>query len=406
MSHKFTRLELYRLVWSEPLRKLAKRFGISDVAIGKRCRRSNIPLPGLGHWAKKEAGKQVIQPAFPPRGLGQSDVVTIGGDERYRSERQESDEELLAATITPPPPFPDGLPEVTARARELVGKVRAVASLAKPHPSIARLLQDDEQRREKQKASRWPSSFDAPLFDSPFERRRLRLMNSLLLAFSRCGCTPSLYGREADSLAVHVGDQRVGFIVGPVKAKPQGQYPPRPVPSDSQMKLELNWYRPPSELKARWQDEDDSRLEEQIEEIAVSLIVAGEWLHRASIWGHYEYRRDRQQELKEQIGQRNEEAARKERQRLEKVEADRRNQLIAETEAWRQASDIRAYIEAQLTRRKASAEGEARTALETWASWALAEADQIDPLFREAFPGTASYTICTERQTSAVVVET
>jgi hypothetical protein len=87
MSHKFTRLELYQLVWSEPLRKLAPRLGISDVAIAKHCRRSNIPLPGIGYWAKKEAGKQVIQPAFPPRGLGQSDVVTIGRDERYRSKR-------------------------------------------------------------------------------------------------------------------------------------------------------------------------------------------------------------------------------------------------------------------------------------------------------------------------------
>ena len=118
MSHKFTRLELYQLVWSEPLRKLAKPFGISDVAIAKRCRKSNIPLPGLGYWAKKEAGKQVFQPAFPPRGLGQSDVVTIGGTERYGWGREESDEELLAATITPPPPFSGGLPEVTARAQQ------------------------------------------------------------------------------------------------------------------------------------------------------------------------------------------------------------------------------------------------------------------------------------------------
>ena len=138
MSHKFTRLELYRLVWSEPLRKLAQRLGISDVAIAKHCRRSNIPLPGIGYWAKKEAGKQVFQPVFPPRGLGQSDMVTIGGGDRYR--REESDEELLKAIITPPPPFLDGLPEVTLRAKQLVGKVRAFASLANSHPSIARLL--------------------------------------------------------------------------------------------------------------------------------------------------------------------------------------------------------------------------------------------------------------------------
>jgi hypothetical protein len=31
MSHEFSRPELYQLVWSEPLRKLAPRFSISDV---------------------------------------------------------------------------------------------------------------------------------------------------------------------------------------------------------------------------------------------------------------------------------------------------------------------------------------------------------------------------------------
>ena len=36
MSHKFTRLELYELVWSEPLRKLGQRIGVSDVAIAKQ----------------------------------------------------------------------------------------------------------------------------------------------------------------------------------------------------------------------------------------------------------------------------------------------------------------------------------------------------------------------------------
>jgi hypothetical protein len=290
MSHKFTRLELYELVWSEPLRRLAQRFGISDVAIAKRCRKSNIPLPGKGYWAKKEAGKQVFQPALPPRGLGQSDLVIIGGKERYGWVRQESDEELLAATITPPPPFPERLPEVAARARQLVGRVRAIASLANPHPSVAGLLQEDEQRRERQKASRWPSSFDAPLFDSPFQRRRLRLVNSLLLAFSRCGCAPSLYGREADSLTIHVGDERVSFTVGPVNGKPERQYPPKPVPADAKMKVELTWYQPPPEINLRWQDKEKARLEDQLEDIAIGLTVAGEWMYRESLRRNYEYR--------------------------------------------------------------------------------------------------------------------
>ena len=331
MSHKFTRLELYELVWSEPLRKLAKQFGISDVAIAKRCRKSNIPLPGLGYWAKKEAGKKVFQAPFPPRGLGQSDVITIGDNDRYGWRQQESDEELLAATITPPPPFPDGLPEVTARAKELVGKVRAIGSLKNPHPAIAKLLQEDEERREKQKASRWPSSFDAPLFDSPFERRRLRVINSLMLAYARYGCAPSLNGREADSLSIQVGDQRLGFGVGPVNPNPERQYPRKPIPADAKMKVELSWYQPPPEIKFRWQDEDDARLEDQLKDIAIGLVIAGEWAYRDSIRRHYEHRLCRQRRLKEEIQRKKDEAARKERERLEKIEADRRNKLIAES---------------------------------------------------------------------------
>ncbi len=46
-------------------------------------------------------------------------------------------------------------------------------------------------------------------------------MNSLLLAFARCGCAPSLYAREADSLTVPVGDERVSFSLRPVNPKPE-----------------------------------------------------------------------------------------------------------------------------------------------------------------------------------------
>ena len=41
------RAELYELVWSTPLRRVAKEFGISDVALAKRCRRMAIPLPEI-----------------------------------------------------------------------------------------------------------------------------------------------------------------------------------------------------------------------------------------------------------------------------------------------------------------------------------------------------------------------
>ena len=46
----FTREELYELVWSEPLTRLAKKYNISDNGIRKKCKKMNIPLPKVGHW--------------------------------------------------------------------------------------------------------------------------------------------------------------------------------------------------------------------------------------------------------------------------------------------------------------------------------------------------------------------
>jgi len=37
--------------------KIAKLFGVSDVAVGKWCKSSGIPKPSPGFWAKVEAGK-------------------------------------------------------------------------------------------------------------------------------------------------------------------------------------------------------------------------------------------------------------------------------------------------------------------------------------------------------------
>lgn len=55
----FTRRQLYELVWQRPLRDVARELGISDVALGKACRRYMIPLPGRGYWAKVAAGQKL-----------------------------------------------------------------------------------------------------------------------------------------------------------------------------------------------------------------------------------------------------------------------------------------------------------------------------------------------------------
>ena len=62
---KLTREELYALVWDRPMTRLAKEFGLSDVALHKICRKHEIPTPPLGYWAKKAHGKPVTNTPLP-----------------------------------------------------------------------------------------------------------------------------------------------------------------------------------------------------------------------------------------------------------------------------------------------------------------------------------------------------
>jgi hypothetical protein len=59
------REQLYFEIWETPLIKLALKYGISAVALGKVCRRLQIPLPGRGYWTKKEFGKSVDRIPLP-----------------------------------------------------------------------------------------------------------------------------------------------------------------------------------------------------------------------------------------------------------------------------------------------------------------------------------------------------
>lgn len=58
-TEAFTRQQLYNRVWQEPVDRVAKELGISNVGLAKLCRRHNIPAPPRGAWARKAAGYAV-----------------------------------------------------------------------------------------------------------------------------------------------------------------------------------------------------------------------------------------------------------------------------------------------------------------------------------------------------------
>lgn len=55
----WNREELYKEIWEQPMLKLAPKYGISSVMLGKECRKLRIPVPGRGYWARKASGYSV-----------------------------------------------------------------------------------------------------------------------------------------------------------------------------------------------------------------------------------------------------------------------------------------------------------------------------------------------------------
>lgn len=65
-----SRNDLYQLVWSEPMTKIAERHAVSGSYLARVCTILNLPRPERGYWAKLAAGKAPPQTLLPEPQLG------------------------------------------------------------------------------------------------------------------------------------------------------------------------------------------------------------------------------------------------------------------------------------------------------------------------------------------------
>ncbi|EAQ96108.1 hypothetical protein [Congregibacter litoralis] len=80
-----TRQELYDMVWSRPITRVAKDFGISDVALGKQCKKYDIPKPPVGYWAKVSHGKKALKQRLPIGKRSADEIVYLEAVERIQT---------------------------------------------------------------------------------------------------------------------------------------------------------------------------------------------------------------------------------------------------------------------------------------------------------------------------------
>jgi hypothetical protein len=287
-----------------------------------------------------------------------------------------TDDEILGP-LPKPPSFPEDIALVRDRARKIIGKVRVPREPAARHPAIERLLADDEARRQKQLGSTYTFSSEAPIFEGPFEQRRLRVLNALLLAVARCGGKPWIGGTEAREISITVHQTSVALSLDRPPAGRRNAAKAASGPDHLRLAIVPGHDR---EERASWQDGEGGRLERFIQEIAVEVVTSAEISYRESRVSEFEWRVRRKATLEEDARNRELQIEREEQEHRQRVEQARIDRLLDDAVSLRRAMDIRAYVDAVRAVVANETTSISAEKLERWSKWALAAADRIDPV--------------------------
>ncbi len=377
MGEALSRQALYDLVWSEPIKAAAQRLGVPEVAVKKACMSGDVPIPYLGYWTKLAAGRPTRPIPLPCRTPGANEMLRIGEPD-YQASRA-TPEAQLAQPLPKPPHFEESLKSVRARSKVRLGAVKYVRDLSGPWAGLRQILQEDLKRAARQRSEKSASPWNKPLFESGFEKRRLKILNSLGLGLTKARTRIEVRGKAGRDVSVLVGDTRVPLRLDYPSAEPdrQGRWQVRQGPADT-LRLMIGPATGRADgYQALWEDVADDPLEERLSAVALEILVAGEAELRAEAARAHA----RQLQYREQLTQT------MERRRVEtRKQPDPpitfprpgRQDLLIQAAEWRAAQDVRGFVAAVLAR------SDATQPLMAWASWALAQADALDPVTAHA----------------------
>lgn len=356
----FSRQELFDRVWAAPMLQIAKDIGISDVALGKACRRARIPVPGRGYWAKPVNSRS--KPELPSNSNPYYEVVQFNVlDPRFRVPTVKSD---VATELVP---VPDRLVD--------------------PHPLVARTLK--LASRADSVNGRLMLDFKQALHISVSGivlDRALRILDALIKASERSGFSwrvtnegrtvvtlqdvqmkvvlkERLSRREVPRPTAQIGRSRRGW---------EHEFSPMAWPrhewvSTNQLSFQIDEYVE-GVMRRNWNDTNKAALDDRLHEIVAGLpvVISGIAAHRKSVedWRRA-YKLEEELRL-EQV---------RESERLRRLRAS----LVRSMSNWERAGRIRKFCDA-VELKAATLLGDQYHSISCWLNWARDQADALDPL--------------------------
>ena len=377
-----TREELHAQVWSQPMRTLAKSMGISDVALAKRCKAANVPVPPRGWWARKEAGKSVKVEPLPPLPFAMANYFPAIDRLASAGAMLPPGSNSADAAMAHPPVFRD----MATVSQEITAAVRVInvpTSLTNPHRIVARLQKQDAERKPDPSPSIYFGDRHGPKFARPIQQRRLRILSCILTELDRLGCKASGSTHAGERFSISIGGWWTYIFFG-IEGGSSASYFHRDRGSykgadTERLRFDIVEHDQRSPPKRTWR-EDKIPLEQQATEIVCGLLLqAEEDTRKWALMRHKWDREEHERKLKE--ARLAAEKAERDRIAREKAMAAARiDALIGGAEALERAARIRRYVSAVRAANVERAEPVPEEILERWTTWALAEADVIDPV--------------------------
>lgn len=382
-STSITRKELYQLIWTEPMTKVAPRFGLSDVGLAKVCKRYNIPRPPVGYWAQKQVGKQPSQTPLPPAPEHHQVIEflveekTKSSDHSPKRSDRVRDEQLKA---------------MIAFEEQPENRVVVPVQVSRYHPFV-RQTKKAFTDRFAARGLCYPSwsAEEARLSIKVAKEsipRALLLMDTLLKAFEDRGhkvvFEPTEHRKEVcfdiqgEKFSLQLREKTKMIRLSEAERKKSYLY--NLVRYEAAGLFELQLHGCSSHcLLATWKDGVRTKLEHQLNEVLIAMIVGVE---RERDWRKHQEEYERQRREAERKRWQQQEERRKEQQKIQELE-----QMMDFSD---KAMRIREFMQEVCSHVEQTngpiAEG---SELACWIAWALDYADRIDPLGRKSQPHAA-----------------
>jgi len=358
-SVRLSREELYELVWSRPLSRLAEEFAVSGVGLAKVCDRMEVPRPPRGFWAARRLGKRSQE--RPALGEPRESAPT----EIRLARRTEGDQ--------------------IETAKEPVPEVTVPHSLRDPHPLVARTARALDRARPDYNGIVSPVGDRVLAIDVSGEQRRraLHLLDSLIKAMEKRGHSVRAGPDAKPQTVFEIGGQEISLSLKQRLDRSEHQL----TKEEEKRKARAGWssarpyaYKHSGQLRLRvgslegsgvrhtWSDGRRASLEEKLGQVVLEIGAAAA------------FERERQQRW---AAQRAEWEAKWQAQEQDRARQEEERKRIAElrtmADDWASAARVRDFIRAV---KESASEPKDSDDLQAWLEWARAAADKIDPLIR------------------------